>query len=185
MPSKGRAELVQRIATLEPVKKEVLRELDTTLQQRLQEQPELLRPPLAGAKQVAKLLQHLEPDRASSILTEIETSNPPLGEEIRDAMLTFEDLVQLDTKNLTKLYQSLPSTVWATALLGKNNSLLPKVFEILSPRAQVTLQEDMDTRRGRTRLSELRQAHRIILEKVKELMESGQIELPDPGDPYV
>ena len=99
-------------------------------------------------------------------------------------MFVFEDLKDMDDKNLSVLLRSLDTSVLVVALKGADDRLRDRIFSCMSSRAASTIQDDMEER-GPMRLSEVLDAQKEVLAVARRLADEGTLMLPGRGGDYV
>ncbi len=102
-------------------------------------------------------------------------------------MFVFENLLELEDRAIQLLLKEVESETLIVSLKGAQPPLRQKFLANMSQRAAELLAEDLDSR-GPVRLSEVEAQQRKILQVVRNLAESGQIQLELGGkaeDAYV
>ena len=116
-----------------------------------------------------------------AILTGLEAEDAELAEQVRAAMLTFEDLQTVDDQSLQTLARRIDRDQWAVALRTASTRLKETLIRNMSERATDLLKEDMDAV-GPVRLSVVEAAQKAILETATALEEAGTIQLRSRTD---
>jgi flagellar motor switch protein FliG len=107
-----------------------------------------------------------------------------LGEQIKDALFVFENLLKLDDRGMQSILREVQSDSLSVALKGADEAIREKVFRNMSKRAAEILRDDIETK-GPVRLADVEQAQKEILSVVQRLAEEGQIMLATGGDEFV
>ena len=97
-----------------------------------------------------------------------------------DAMFIFEDLVDLEDKDIQTILREITSESLVVALKGSDDALKEKIFNNMSKRAGRMLREDMEDR-GPVRLREVEYAKKEIILVARRLAAAGDISLGKPG----
>lgn len=176
LEAEQRVEVTRRIAELESVDSQILRELDEHLLQ-LAEKTKYKGKTKGGSRHVAKLLAGLS-EESEPILAQLENTHPELAEEIRGHMFTFEDLQKLTDASMRSLFQSLPKDTWSLALRMCSTSLMKKIKSNLSERASQMLEDDIAAL-GAQRKQDVIDAQNKITKKARELIDQAKLELMD------
>jgi len=176
----NRAHVMLRMATLDQVPANVVRDLGNVLKQELLGSENSRTRTSGGVQAAADVLNYGEGGISEDILAEVETINADLAENIRKRMFLFEDLVKLDNKGVQELLKEIERDVLAIALKGTEPSVRDLFLSNMSERAAVILSEDMEDK-GAVRLSEVETAQTEILKTAKSLEEQGRLMLGGSG----
>jgi flagellar motor switch protein FliG len=90
-------------------------------------------------------------------------------------MFVFEDIVKLADRDLQYVLRQVESAQLATALKNMKEEVQDKVFKNMSKRASDMLREDMEYQ-GPVRLREIEEAQQHIVNTIRGLIESGEIQ---------
>jgi flagellar motor switch protein FliG len=173
LPEHLQFEIVGRIASLEAVPPDLIREVDevlekelTTLGQRGQN--------IGGVSVVAEILNHCERRTGDNILQFLEESDSDLAEKVRKLMFVFEDLIHIDDQGVRELLKEIRNEELTLALKTASPDLKTRIFKNLSQRAAQMLQEDISMM-GPARLSEVEAAQQSILNVARRLEKEGKL----------
>ncbi len=177
LPEDLRFEVVKRIATLENVSPQFLRELIETVTE------EIKALGIAGGikKQegvaiAAELMNMLDKETAETLLRKIGEEDPSLEDKIREKMFTFEDIRKLDNRAIIEILKAVDKNTLIIALKGAPDDIKEKFFSNMSKRAAKIMQEDMEAL-GPVRKSEVEKAQKQVVTVIRKLMDEGKIEL--------
>ena len=176
-----RNDVMLRIATLDGIQPNALRELNDVLTKVLAGGEKLKRKKLGGTKAAAEILNFFGGSNETAVLDAIRDEDPDLAQSIADQMFTFEDLNRLEDRAIQLLLREVPSESLIVALKGADVDLRERVFRNMSQRAADTLREDLESK-GPVRLSEVEAEQKEILKTVRRLADEGQIALHAGGD---
>ncbi len=127
-------------------------------------------------KRVAEVVNLLGQDAEERILKELADDEPELADKIRQMMFVFEDLRSLSDADMRQLLMSVDTQVLAMALKTASEELKEKIFANLSRRASETVREELELL-GPRPLSQVKAAQQQIVETVRTMETSGQINL--------
>lgn len=176
-----RHEVVMRVATMESVSKDAMRELEEAIKQQLSGNIATIhQKAVGGIKIAAEILNHMDMSVENTIMAEVEKINSELATKIKDQMFVFADLASVDDRGMQSLLQEVSSEHLAFALRVADEALKEKFFKNMSERAREMLQEDMETR-GPVKLSEVEKIQREILEKARKLEQEGKLVIEGKG----
>ena len=177
LPENVRFEVVKRIATLENVSPQFLRELIETVTE------EIKTLGIAGGikKQegvsiAAELMNMLDKETAENLLKKIGEEDPTLEERIREKMFTFEDIRKLDNRAMIEILKAVDKNTLIVALKAAPDDIKEKFFSNMSKRAAKIMQEDMEAL-GPVRKTEAEKAQKQVVAVIRKLIDEGKIEI--------
>ena len=175
-----RNDVVLRIATLEGIQPEALKELNDVMLRLLSGSASVKQSAMGGVRTVAEILNFMGAANETSVVDSIREYDPDLAQKILDEMFVFENLMDLDDRAIQSLLREIQSESLILAMKGATESLREKIFKNMSQRAAEMLREDLDSR-GPVRLSEVESEQKEILKIVRRLADEGQIVLGGAG----
>jgi flagellar motor switch protein FliG len=175
-----RNDVVLRIATLEGIQPEALKELNDVMLRLLSGSASVKQSAMGGVRAVAEILNFMGTANETSVVDSIREYDPDLAQKILDEMFVFENLMDLDDRAIQLLLREIQSESLILAMKGATESLREKIFRNMSQRAAEMLREDLDSR-GPVRLSEVESEQKEILKIVRRLADEGQIVLGGAG----
>jgi flagellar motor switch protein FliG len=184
LPERFRSEIVFRIATMERVNPSIVADLDRALAADFQSAGAMEGSRLGGVESVAELVNNLDHNMESAILSEIESTHPELADEIRNLMFVFEDLVNVDDKGMQAILKDIAKDDLVLALKTASDELKLKIFKNQSKRAGEMLKDDLESM-GPVKLSDVEKAQQNIIRTVKKLEEEGKVILAGGGEELV
>jgi flagellar motor switch protein FliG len=176
-----RNEVMLRIATLDGIQPNALKDLNEVMSKVLAGGDRTKRKNLGGAKTAAEMLNMMGSSVETSVLDFVREADGELAQKIMDNMFVFDDLEKLDDKGFQLLLKEVQSESLVLALKGASPTLREKVFRNMSSRAAETLREDLESR-GPVRLSEVEAEQKEMLKIVRRLADEGQVVLGGGGD---
>jgi flagellar motor switch protein FliG len=176
-----RTDVVLRIATLDGIQPNALKELNDVLSKVLAGGDRVRKAPLGGAKTAAEILNFLGSSVESAVIGAIRENDPDLATKIEEQMFTFADLLKLDNKSMQRVLREVNNEQLVVALKGAEPEMREHVFSNMSSRAAETLREDLESR-GPVRLSDVETEQKAILKLVKRLADEGEVMLSGGGD---
>ena len=181
-PKEKRNIIAQRIATMERVNQNtvniLLSKIQISLQDRLNKVISSRRPQksIDGSSALAKMLAHTGDDATEDILKSLE--NTDQVSKIREAMFTFEDIMLIDDTNIQKYILKLPSVQdnLATAIKGLDEEVKDKFLSNMPDRIKNRVEKERQSL-GKVRADVVREARKLILDEIRPLIESGQVQV--------
>ena len=129
-------------------------------------------------QQVAELLNAVGRDAETKILSTLEEANPNLARKIRDRMFTFDDLTQIDSRQMQLVLKELDPKDLVLALKTASDAVKELIFSSMSSNAADTLREELENlglkKRGDVEMAQLK-----IVQQARKLAEEGKIVLMD------
>ena len=174
LPEPFQAEVVLRMANLEHVAPELIREVDRVLKEELSNVGTTESASLGGVQPVAEMLNVMDKNTEKAIMARIEEKDPILAEEIRKLMFVFEDIIKIDDKGIQTLLKEVPNDKLLLALKTANEEIRNKIFKNISQRAAQLLKDDL-ANLGPSRLSDVESAQIEIVNVARRLEAEGRI----------
>ena len=174
LPEALQAEVVLRLSSLDHVAPELIAEVDQVLKRELSSLGTVEQASLGGVQPVAEMLNVMDKNTETSIMSRIEEKDPILAEEIRKLMFVFEDIIKIDDKGIQTLLKEVPNDKLLLALKTANEEIREKIFKNISQRAANLLKEDLASL-GPSRLSDVESAQVEIVNIARRLEQEGKI----------
>ncbi len=184
-PERLRNDTLLRIATLDSIQPDALRELNDVLTKLLSGGTNIRKAPMGGVRAAAEILNFVSTAQEASIIENIKQYDEDLAQQIMDEMFVFDNLADVDDQGVQLLLREVQSESLVIALKGAPEEVREKIFKNMSKRAVEALKEDLESK-GPVRVSEVEAAQKEILKVLRQLAESGQIVLGGKGeDSYI
>ena len=184
LPEKIRGEVLLRIALLNKVDPEIVKEISDALEAELQSIGSVLGKKIGGPEKAAEVLSHAGRELEDELLTEIEDENPALAEEIRRYLFTFEDFLKVDDFSIQTLLREISTDDLKLALKGASPEVKEKFFRNMSKRAADLLKEELELMPP-VRITEVEKAQQNIIKTAKKLEQEGKIVLTRGEEEFV
>lgn len=181
LPLSIRPQVVRRMAVVEAVAPEVLREVKAALAGELNTLVAEGMRRVDGRVAALEILRRSPATQQTEILAAIERDDPNLANELRSKLFTFEDLTRLSDRDLQSLMKDLDMKQVTVALKGGSPELREKFLKNMSTRAAELLQDDLAAM-GPVKLSEVEGAQAEIAKVAIEAAEKGRITIVRPTD---
>lgn len=182
-----RSDIMVRLAGLQTVSQDVVKRIAAILNQKLSAVSGLSRTTIGGVRAVADICNHLDRESMRLLMEQIEGDNSELSLEIRNLMVTFEDILLIDDPGIREILQRVDKKVLALALKGTVAELQERFFFNMSKRAVEMMQEEMEFM-GQVKLKDVTGAQREVVEVLRLLDEQGVVSISGGGggsDEYV
>jgi flagellar motor switch protein FliG len=168
-------EVLNRVARLETVPQELVREVDKVLEEELlsvggKGSSQIL----GGIQMAAEILNNCDKRTEENILQVMEDHDPEMAEKVRKLMFVFEDLVAVPDTGIREILKEVRNEELTLALKTASEELKKKVFKNLSQRAAQMLEEDLSIM-GPVRLSDVEAAQQNVINVARRLEREGKI----------
>jgi flagellar motor switch protein FliG len=184
MPEESRMEVVFRLATLERVSPQVLRELDQALQSEFRSSGAVSGSKMGGVEAASQIMGTIDRATESSILTAMDEVDPDLANEIRNLRFTYEDILKIDDHGVQMMLREITQEDLLISLKTGSEELKEKIFSNMSERASTMLKEDLEAM-GLTKITDVERSQQKIVSVVKRLEEEGRIVVGGGGEELV
>lgn len=182
--AKVRLDVMLRVAALESVQPQALQELNDILEKQFSGSGSTQTTSMGGVKVVADIMNNLDSSVEGELMEAIKEVDEALGEEIEERMFVFDNLADIDDKDLQTLLRDIKSESLTVALKGADVRVQEKVFKNMSKRAGELLRDDLEAL-GPVRVSEVESAQKEILAIARRLAEEGTINLAAGNDDMI
>jgi flagellar motor switch protein FliG len=184
MPEEVQADLVYRVATLGPVTESALVELEELLSRPTTTSASASTTRRGGTTDAAKIVNSSRKAAELRIIKALQKLDKTLARTIEEEMFVFDNLLNVDEKNLGTLLRAVDNEILVVALKGADERLRNKIFACMSGRAAQSIQDDINDR-GPMRLADVQEAQKQMLSIARKLAAEGSISLGGKGDDYV
>ena len=162
MPEDSRMESLRRLATLERVSPDVIRDLDEALQAEFRTSSAISGSKLGGVESAAHIMGALDRATETSILTAMDEVDPDMANEIRNLRFTYEDIQKIDDHGLQLVLKEINQEDLLISLKTASENLKKKWMNNMSERAAAMVEEDLESL-GPTKISEVEKAQQKIV----------------------
>lgn len=180
LPEDLQPEVIRRIATLETVQPDALRELEAVMQRKFKANTTLRASQVGGVKAAAKIMNFTKQTMEARIMKVLGKDDKSLMQAIQESMFVFENLIMSDDKSLQTLLRSVDTEDLVLALKGADDQLREKLFACMSSRAAANIMDEMEAL-GPVRLTEVQEAQKTIINVARRLSDEGSIVLAGRG----
>lgn len=184
LPGDCQEEIVFRIATLGPVSGEALDDLEKMLLHGSPVARQGSSSQRGGASEAATIMNNVRKDNEQRIMKALGKRDKTIALSIEEEMFVFDNLIDMDEKNLSTLMRTIDNDVLVVALKGCNDMLKGRIFGCMSARAAVSIQDEL-AERGPMRLAEVIEAQKLIIATARRMADAGTIMLGGKGNDFV
>ena len=184
LPEDQRSDVIMRVAQLSDVQQSALAEIESLIASKSSGSTSNRTEKVGGDKVAANIINALPSANGEEILEKIKEEDEELSVKIEEQMFVFETLLKVDDRGIQALLREISNDLLVVALKGCDPEVSDKILGNMSKRAATLLREDMEAK-GPTKLSEVEEAQKEILEVARRLADSGDIDLGQGGEEYV
>ena len=184
LPHELRSDVIFRIARMEELDPRALEELDRVLESQL---GKLQRTPprkVMGPDNLAAILNATGHELEQEMLEALTSVDEDLGEDVKEKMFIFDNLMQLDDRGMQRLIRDIPQENLLPALKGADVDMVERFFKNMSERAADILREDLEAS-GPIKLADVEVAQKEIVRTAKRLADEGELMLGKAAQDYV
>ena len=177
LPQDFAAECVMRMLAMEPVQRDILEKVETTL--RTEFMSNLARTSKRDSHELmAEIFNNFDRQTESRFMGALEAKSNESADRIRALMFVFEDLGKLDSGGVQTLLRAIDKSDLAIGLKGASDALRTLFFSNMSERGGKLLKDDMASM-GPVRLKDVDAAQTRMVQIAKDLSARGEIVLSD------
>ncbi len=174
MPDAAQPEILHRIARLGPITPEAVDTLRTMLANRSGTAGHPAGVTLGGTKEAARILSGARKTTEQRVMPKLFKIDRDVAKAIEEALFVFENLLELDDKNLGVLIRNIDSDLLTRALKGVDEDIRGRFLGCMSARAADGIRDEMEAR-GPMKLSEVLDAQKAIIQVARALAKDGTI----------
>ncbi len=125
-------------------------------------------------QQMADLLRSMPKETRNRLMQHLEESEPEMAERLRDLLYVFDDVLLYDNRSVQKLLAQIETPVLISALQDVDAAVNDRIFDNLSKRAKLSLNEEIEFAR-RASDAEVIQARKTIAKVIAQLDRDGEM----------
>ena len=181
LPSAVQAEVAKRIARMDRITPEVLREVERVLERKLSTVMGQDFTLAGGIDTIVDIINNADRTTERNIMEHLEENDPELAEEIKRRLFVFEDIIKMDDRSLQRVLREVEMKELSLALKGATEELRGKFFKNMSKRASEMLKEDMEYM-GPVRVRDVEEAQQKVVNVIRALEDVGEIVISRGGE---
>lgn len=184
LPGEHQDEVVYRIATLGPVSNEALDDLEQLLKRGAPAKAQGGSSQRGGTTEAAAIMNNVRKEDEQRIIKALAKRDRNIAQTIEEEMFIFDNLSDMDDKNLGTLMRTVESDILVVALKGANDMLKGRIFNCMSARAAQAISDELEER-GPIRLAEVIEAQKLIVATARRMADAGTLMLGAKGNDFV
>ena len=175
-----RLDLTMRIASLDTVQPKALQELNDIMEQQFQGTAGGHSAYVGGMQTAANIMNFLDSGLEVDLIDSVKDKDFDMGQTIQELMFVFDNLIDLDDRDIQTLLREVSSEALLLALKGADPTVKDKIFGNMSKRAADLMRDDLEAK-GPVKISDVETAQKEILNSARRLAEAGDIALGGKG----
>ena len=174
MTAEEKREVVMRLAKMEPVSPDIIRRVSQALHEKAENQVVEKAETIDGRNALAQILKKMDFDTEAEILGELSANDPDLGQDLKQRLFTYEDVVNADDKIVQSELRNLSDQDIAYLIAGKNDDFCEKILSNISAgrRSEVRAQSDI---LKPMRKSDVERITSLFVARLRNEFESGNL----------
>ena len=181
LPDASQPEILHRVARLGPITPEAVDTLRTMLANRSGTGGQSAGVMLGGTKEAARILSGARKTTEQRVMPKLFKIDREVAKAIEEALFVFENLLDMDDKNLGTLIRNIDSDLLTRALKGVDEPTRNRFLGCMSARAADGIRDEMEAR-GPMKLSEVLDAQKAIIQLARALAKDGTIMMGGDDD---
>jgi len=181
LPDAAQPEILHRVARLGPITPEAVDTLRTMLANRTGTGGQSAGVMLGGTKEAARILSGARKTTEQRVMPKLFKIDREVAKAIEEALFVFENLLDMDDKNLGTLIRNIDSDLLTRALKGVDEATRNRFLGCMSARAADGIRDEMEAR-GPMKLSEVLDAQKAIIQLARALAKDGTIMMGGDDD---
>ena len=184
LPEAAQPDILHRVARLGPITPEAVETLRTVIANRSGTGGGGAGVTLGGTREAAKILQGARKATEQRVMPKLFKIDKDVAKAIEEAMFVFDNLLDMNDKNLGTLIRQIDGDILTRALKGVDEAARGRFLGCMSARAADGIRDEMETR-GPMKLSEVLEAQKAIIQIARALAKDGTIQMGGGDDDYV
>jgi flagellar motor switch protein FliG len=184
LPDAMQPDILHRIARLGPITPEAVDTLRTMLANRTGTAGRSNGVVLGGAREAAKILSGARKATEQRVMPKLFKLDKDVAKQIEEAMFVFENLLELDDKNLGTLIRNVDGEILTRSLKGVDEAVRARFLGCMSARAADGIRDEMEAR-GPMKLADVLEAQKAMIQIARTLAKDGTIQMGASEDDYV
>ena len=186
LPQDVQPQILRRVAKLGPVPPEAIETLKAMLANRAAGGRKSIGLQLGGTREAAKILSGARKITEQRVMPKLAKIDREVAKAIEEAMFVFDNLLELDDKNLSTLIRSVDADILTKSLKGVEEDVRNRFLGCMSSRAADGIRDEMEAR-GPMKLADVLDAQKAMIAIARGLVKDGTLQMPGKGgdDDYV
>jgi len=184
LPEGVQPDILHRIARLGPINADAIETLKSVLANRRSGGKTAGGLTLGGTREAALILQGARKATEQRVMPKLFKIDKEVAKAIEEAMFIFDNLLDMDDKNLGTLIRNVDGDILSRALKGTDENGRNRFLGCMSARAADGIRDEMEAR-GPMKLAEVLEAQKAMITIARNLAKDGTIVMGAGDDDYV
>lgn len=186
LPEAIQPQVLRRVAKLGPVTADAIATLTALLERHSAQPRRQVGLQMGGTREAAKIMSSVRKVTEQKVMPKLAKLDREVAKAIEEAMFVFDNLLELDDKNMGTLLRNIESDVLVRSLKGVDEEGRNRFLACMSSRAADTIRDEMEAR-GPMKMAEVLDAQKAMIAIARQLVKDGTITMPGGGgdDDYV
>lgn len=186
LPEANQPQVLRRVARLGPVTPDAIATLTQLLERHAGQPKRVAGVQMGGTREAAKIMSSARKITEQKVMPKLAKIDREIARAIEEAMFVFDNLLELDDKNMGTLLRNIDSDVLVRSLKGVDEAARTRFLSCMSSRAADTIRDEMEAR-GPMKMAEVLDAQKAMIAIARQLVKDGTITMPGGGgdDDYV
>jgi flagellar motor switch protein FliG len=182
LPDAAQPDILHRIAKLGPITPEAVDTLRGLLATRTGAPQSGVT--LGGTREAAKILSGARKTTEARVMPKLFKIDKDVAKAIEEALFVFDNLLEMDDKNLGALIRNVDGEILTKSLKGVDESVRNRFLGCMSARAADGIRDEMEAR-GPMKMAEVLEAQKAMIAIARGLAKDGTIQMGGGEDDYV
>lgn len=174
LPRDKKIQVVQKIAKMDTTSPEVVKKVEEFLKKSFSSVETLDSTQIGGVNFIANVINNMDRSEERLILDELQQTDMPLAQDIRNCMFIFEDIVKLDNLSIQKFIALVDPKDITYALKGSDDEVRSCILSNVSERMKEVILMETELL-SNVRVSEVHEAQHKIVSIIRKLDDEGEI----------
>jgi flagellar motor switch protein FliG len=173
-----RVDIAQALATMGAASQPIIEVVAEALKVRVRSAstPSATAEVVGGVQPLVDIMQRSDIATEHELLEELDRRDPGLAEDVRSRLLSFEDLVKLEARDVQQVIRGIDAAQLAIALKGADEAIIALVRENMSERNRELVDDEISLL-GKVRKQQVMEARAELIKAMRELEAQGSLML--------
>jgi len=167
-------EVILRLAKLKDMSPEIVAKIDEAMQDKLNKIVTSNSETIDGKNILAHILKQMDSSEEEKILKRLSTTDPELGEDLRERLFTIEDIVNADNRFIQNKLQTMEDCEIAFLIHSKTDEFRNKILQNVSSNRRTMILDEED-RRIPMRKADVEKATSLFFAYMRRAWEEGKL----------
>ncbi|MBX3595299.1 flagellar motor switch protein FliG [Sphingomonas sp.] len=181
LPEAVQPQVLRRVAKLGPVTPDAVATLRQLIERHASQPKRIAGVQMGGTREAAKIMSSARKITEQKVMPKLAKLDREVARAIEEAMFVFDNLLELDDKNMGTLLRNIESDVLVRSLKGTDEANRDRFLSCMSSRAADTIRDEMEAR-GPMKMAEVLEAQKVMIAIARQLVKDGTITMPGSGD---